>query len=129
MGRGKELPASTPLSPPLPALPPPTPVSKQGQVFPGGPAYPSNWQPTAPGGERGRTAQHSRRPSRAERYEVLVESARELIRRADNDGHVGLGIDREERGVVDQDEWRDTVGNLLKVVDGMVSLNLTVGEV
>lgn len=55
---------------------------------------------------------------------MLVESARELIRRADNKGHVGLGIDSEQRGAVEPDEWRDTVGNLLKVVDGMVSLNL-----
>ncbi|ORY51775.1 hypothetical protein BCR35DRAFT_310693 [Leucosporidium creatinivorum] len=120
MARGTTSTASNnPISPPLPALPPPTPISKQSQVFAGGPVYPSSWQPTASGDDRGRTAQHSRRPSRAERYEVLVESARELIRRADHGGHVGLGIDSEQRGAVDQEEWRDTVGNLLKVVDGM----------
>ena len=52
---------------------------------------------------------HSRRPSRAERFEAIVDAARNVLRRGEHD------LNR-----VSPQEWLDTCYSLLKVIDGMV---------
>ncbi|GAA6039340.1 hypothetical protein JCM8097_002806 [Rhodosporidiobolus ruineniae] len=138
------VPSTTLTSPPLHPVPgppatttPPEPPSssaaagdlaggKKGGLAPDGPSFPSTFSP-------GR-AQHSRRPSRAERYEALVNSARDVLRRGSvgleeiglgfegsDHGHGGggKGKEREKADLVGEREWREAVRNLLKVVDGM----------
>ncbi|GAA6019559.1 hypothetical protein JCM10207_003743 [Rhodosporidiobolus poonsookiae] len=89
-------------------------------LTPDGPSYPSTFSP-------GR-AQHSRRPSRAERYEALVAGAREVLKRGSVGlEEIGLGFEeheekgkgREQLKPVDEREWREALRSLLKVVDGM----------
>ncbi|GAA5869217.1 hypothetical protein JCM1840_004325 [Sporobolomyces johnsonii] len=103
------------LSSQLPTLAPSS-ASASKYPFPSGPSHPSTSS----------RATHSRRPSRAERYEALVDAAREVLKRGNGGaGRVGLGIaqggqgHRGEDDRVDESEWRDSVSNLLKVVDGM----------
>ncbi|GAA5979342.1 hypothetical protein JCM11641_005004 [Rhodosporidiobolus odoratus] len=106
-------------SSPLPSLG--TASAKSGGLHPDGPSFPSTFSP-------GR-AQHARRPSRAERYEALVASARDVLKRGSVGlEEIGLGLDGDgmEEGrepeklePVDEREWRDAVRSLLKVVDGM----------
>ncbi|BGP27590.1 proteophosphoglycan ppg4 [Rhodotorula toruloides] len=89
-----------------------------------GPSYPSTFSH--------RPSQHVRRPSRAERYEHLVEAAREVLEKGSRgleglglvDGGPGDDADRRRRSLykaefVDEREWRESVRNLLKVVEGM----------
>lgn len=87
-----------------------------------------------------REKRHSRRPSRAERYESVIATARETLRRAtggydDADLQVGPASDpllaeRRRRSKrlssasfepLPERDWRETVRSLLSVVDGMVS--------
>ncbi|GAA5846730.1 hypothetical protein JCM9279_003432 [Rhodotorula babjevae] len=112
--------------------PSPTPSTSKHPFDPAasGPSHPSSFLPNQ--------ARHSRRPSRAERYEAIVASAREVLargtRRSSVEG-VGLGLSssgptaREGKRrsrleevaaeVVGRNEWEDTVRSLLRVVDGM----------
>lgn len=133
-------------SPPLPAIPPSSP-SPVASPVPGPstarPKKPFNFAPVLPPlpqshpsplglgdgsglPRRPSTASvvtHQRRPSRAERYEALVDGARELVRR-DNGAELsgnGFGKRREEEEVIRTDDWKYSVMDLLKVVDGMVS--------
>ncbi|POY73067.1 hypothetical protein BMF94_3905 [Rhodotorula taiwanensis] len=85
-----------------------------------------------------REKRHSRRPSRAERYESVIATARETLRRAtggydDADLQVGPASDpllaeRRRRSKrlssasfepLPERDWRETVRSLLSVVDGM----------
>ena len=50
-----------------------------------------------------------------------MEHARELLERDQRREPVGLGIDSEEHLQITEEDWRQAVENLLKVVDGMVS--------
>ena len=115
--------------------PSPTPSTSKHPFEPAapGPSHPSSFLPNQ--------ARHSRRPSRAERYEAIVASAREVLargtRRSSVEG-VGLGLSspgptaREGKRrsrleevaaeAVGRNEWEDTVRSLLRVVDGMVRL-------
>ncbi|GAA5905155.1 hypothetical protein JCM6882_000395 [Rhodosporidiobolus microsporus] len=92
-------------------------TSKTG-LRPDGPAYPSSFSP-------GGRSQHSRRPSRAERYEALVSGARDILRRGSVGlQEIGLGFEQpaaegQSAEPVNDRDWRDAVRNLLKVVDGM----------
>ncbi|GAA5951061.1 hypothetical protein JCM21900_005711 [Sporobolomyces salmonicolor] len=105
---------TSPLPSQLPTLVPSSAIASK-YPFPSGPSHPSTSSRAA----------HSRRPSRAERYEALVDAARELLKRGDRGaGGVGLGIAQGGQGGGGEDvgvesEWRDSVRNLLKVVDGM----------
>lgn len=82
---------------------------------------------------------HSRRPSRAERYESVIANARETLRRAtggydEAELQVGpssdpLSAERRRRSVrlssasfepLPERDWRETVRSLLNVVEGMV---------
>lgn len=129
--------------------PAPTPSSSKHPSLAPAPSLPS----TFPTGR----AQHARRPSRAERYEAIVSTARDVLQRGSTgpsrlsreyDGGVGLGLsqsspptrrDAERRrsrledgagpgAKVDEREWRDAVRSLLKVVDGMVGFAYTQEE-
>ncbi|SCZ94810.1 BZ3500_MvSof-1268-A1-R1_Chr12-1g03673 [Microbotryum saponariae] len=112
-----------------------SPGSSPTASSPNRPNYPSTFNgpsnpagPSRPSGARSSLSQHTRRPSRAERYETLVENARALYKTASSgteapiaEGNVGLGFEdslRQQDGFTIE-EWRDTVGDLLKVVDGM----------
>lgn len=74
---------------------------------------------------------HVRRPSRAERFEATVDSARHLLRRTQQQHearaqHVGLGIatdsgESSSNTGVSRDELAEALSSLLKVIDGMVS--------
>lgn len=89
--------ASTPV-PPL--------ASTSALPFPSSsPQYPSTFRP-ASGNSNTR---HSRIPSRSERYDTLVESARALLQQTDGGSHKP-----------EEDAWRECVGSLLNVIDGMV---------
>ncbi|KDE05899.1 hypothetical protein MVLG_03712 [Microbotryum lychnidis-dioicae p1A1 Lamole] len=112
-----------------------SPGSSPTSSSPNRPNYPSTFNgpsnpagPSRPRGARSSLSQHARRPSRAERYETLVENARALYKTASSgteapiaEGSVGLGFEdslrQQNRFTIE--EWRDTVGDLLKVVDGM----------
>lgn len=72
----------------------------------------------SPNSNTNKRTKHRRRPSRAERYESLVEGARRLSLKGINDR---IGEDGEVHEPVGEDEWRECVTNLLLVVDGMVS--------
>ncbi|KAK4048513.1 hypothetical protein OIV83_004681 [Microbotryomycetes sp. JL201] len=105
-------------SPPLPDLPPPSPAPANAR-WPAKANVPSTWRDPP---------RHERRPSRAERYEHTVDSARNLLKRTTphhSQGSVGLGIDAEPASCHQsttartQAELRDAVANLLKVIDGM----------
>ncbi|GAA5905595.1 hypothetical protein JCM8208_005781 [Rhodotorula glutinis] len=112
--------------------PSPTPSTSKHPFDPSatGPLHPSSFLPNQ--------ARHSRRPSRAERYEAIVASAREVLargtRRSSVEG-VGLGLsssgatgregkrrsrlDEVAAEAVGRNEWEDAVRSLLRVVDGM----------
>lgn len=67
---------------------------------------------------------HARRPSRAERYDKLVERARGmLVKRPKSGGSDTRSIDSrgEKEAGLEEEEWRECVESLLMVVDGMVS--------
>ncbi|GAA6002696.1 uncharacterized protein JCM10292_002972 [Rhodotorula paludigena] len=118
----------------------PTPSSSKHPSLAPAPSLPSTFSSAR--------AQHARRPSRAERYEAIVSTARDVLQRGSTgpsrlsreyDGGVGLGLsqsspptrrDAERRrsrleddagpgAKVDEREWQDAVRSLLKVVDGM----------
>lgn len=94
--------------------------------------HPSATGPSYPSAFSHRHSQHMRRPSRAERYEHLVDAAREVLEKGSrgleglglSDGGEGDNAERRRRSlhkaeVVDEREWRESVRNLLKVVEGM----------
>ncbi|BGP03405.1 Proteophosphoglycan ppg4 [Rhodotorula toruloides ATCC 204091] len=93
---------------------------------------PSSSGPSYPSAFSHRHSQHMRRPSRAERYEHLVDAAREVLEKGSRgleglglaDGNDGDNAERRRRSLhkaelVDEREWRESVRNLLKVVEGM----------
>lgn len=110
-----------PISPPLPALPPPSPAPAKSTTTPQnginnhiGIGHPTTSAVSRDAGTN--DSRHARRPSRAERYEAVVESARTLLQRhqectatprgarqgqvishasAHPRGEIGLGIDRQ----------------------------------
>ncbi|KAM0786014.1 hypothetical protein ACM66B_006830 [Microbotryomycetes sp. NB124-2] len=109
-------------SPPLPELPPPSPapVSRVPGSKWSGSTMSATGAPNLPSSLRDQP-RHERRPSRAERYEQTVDSARSLLRRTATHAQVGLGIDGSchQSPVATQTELRDAVSNLIKVIDGM----------
>lgn len=76
-----------------------------------------------------RVSRHHRRPSRAERYEGLVESARKMLKGVENseEGAASGGQAEEIDAILKGGDWILCVKNLLLVVDGMVSLWFTFG--
>ncbi|GAA6054099.1 hypothetical protein JCM3770_006172 [Rhodotorula araucariae] len=96
-----------------------------------GPSFPSTFSPGQ--------SRHARRPSRAERYEAIVSSARDVLKRGEwrssGEGVEGIGLglsgsmgtgeggsQGKPAGAARspmEEEWQDAVRSLLKVVDGM----------
>ncbi|BGP51588.1 hypothetical protein JCM10450v2_007536 [Rhodotorula kratochvilovae] len=123
-----------PSAPPS-SLPAPTASTSKHPFNPcaTGPSFPLTFSPGQ--------ARHARRPSRAERYEAIVSSAREVLergeRRSSVEGGEGIGLglsggstssrDGGRRSrledvagpPVEEQDWQDAVRSLLKVVDGM----------
>ncbi|GAA5923186.1 hypothetical protein JCM3775_007460 [Rhodotorula graminis] len=112
--------------------PSPTPSTSKHPFDPAasGPSHPSSFLPNQ--------ARHSRRPSRAERYEAIVASAREVLARGTRHSSVeGVGLGLSSSGPtgregkrrsrleevaaesIGRNEWEDAVRSLLRVVDGM----------
>ncbi|KAK4053587.1 hypothetical protein OIO90_003826 [Microbotryomycetes sp. JL221] len=111
-------------SPPLPALPPPSPAPVPSQRIASSsskwPSSLSNSNTTITGPNLPSTVLrdrqhrlHERRPSRAERYEQTVDHARQLLRRTtpshnhlqhNNNNNVGLGIDANDAAHHHQDQ-------------------------
>ncbi|KAM0752197.1 hypothetical protein T439DRAFT_324267 [Meredithblackwellia eburnea MCA 4105] len=67
----------------------------------GGPAYPSTMQAHS---------RHQRIPSRTQRFERTVDAARRTFERGN-----------EQRGQVTEDEWKESVENLLMVIENMTA--------
>lgn len=82
----------------------------------------SNSTNPSPGARSG--TGHARRPSRAERYDKLVERARGMLIKSPKVGESDTRSTEsggEKEAGLEEEEWRECVESLLMVVDGMVS--------